>query len=110
MNGRRSNSGDRKRTLILPREQGAASLDLVIGVMAFLAALALGGVLIANRSAESWQAGLPGPLTVQILPQGQAAPEKEVRAAIKLLQSTPGAVDARLLSVTANLALLEPCL
>jgi cell division transport system permease protein len=78
--------------------------------MAFLAALALGGVLIANRSAESWQAGLAGRLTVQILPQGQAAPEKEVDAAVKLLQSTPGVVYAGPLSDADNLALVEPWL
>ena len=52
----------RRRAAILPREAGAAPLDLVIGVMAFLAALALGGVLIAKRTAESWQAGLVGRL------------------------------------------------
>ncbi len=105
-----SDTSERRRIGILPREQGAVSLDLVIGVMAFLAALALGGVLIANRSAESWQAGLAGRLTVQILPQGQTAPEKEVGAAIKLLQSTPGVVYAGLLSDADNLALVEPWL
>jgi cell division transport system permease protein len=103
-------TGERRRVGILPREQGAASLDLVIGVMAFLAALALGGVLIANRSAESWQAGLAGRLTVQILPQGQVPPENEVDAAVRLLQSTPGVVYAGPLSDADNLALVEPWL
>src|SRR5258705_7584288 len=101
-------ANERRRVGILPRDQGAASLDLVIGVMAFLAALALGGVLIANRSAETWQAGLAGRLTVQIMPQGQAAPEKEVAAAIKLLQATPGVVYAGPLSDADNLALVKP--
>ncbi|HMI95110.1 MAG TPA: hypothetical protein VK479_01270 [Micropepsaceae bacterium] len=105
-----ADTGERRRIGILPREQGAGSLDLVIGVMAFLAALALGGVLIANRSAETWQAGLAGRLTVQILPQGQAAPEKEVGAALKLLRSTPGVVFAGPLSDADNLALVEPWL
>ena len=102
--------GEKRRVGILPREEGAASLDLVIGVMAFLAALALGGVLIANRSAESWQAGLSGRLTVQILPQGQAPPENEVDAAVRLLQSIPGVVYAGPLSDADNLALVEPWL
>ena len=56
------------RVRILPREAGAAPLDVVIGVMAFLAALALGASLIADRAADSWRAGLAGRLTVQILP------------------------------------------
>jgi len=93
---------------ILPREAGAAPLDLVIGVMAFLAALALGGVLIANRTAESWQAGLMGRLTVQVLPVGAAAPDEEVRGALRVLQKTDGVVRARPLSQTEALALVEP--
>ena len=61
------------RTDILPRDKGAAPLDLVIGVMAFLAALALGGVLIAQRTAESWQAGLGGPADRADSPAGEGA-------------------------------------
>jgi cell division transport system permease protein len=101
---------ERRRGRILPREQGAASLDLVIGLMAFLASLALGGVLIANRSAETWQAGLTGRLTVQVLPQGDAAPEAEVNAALRVLQATPGIIHAGALSDADNLALVEPWL
>jgi cell division transport system permease protein len=95
---------------ILPREQGAVSLDLVIGLMAFLAALALGGVLITNRTAQSWQAGLVGRITVQILPEGEAPPEAEVNAAIAALKASPGIVSATPLSDQDNLALVEPWL
>jgi len=38
---------------IMPRDKSAAPLDLVIGVMAFLAALALGAALIADRDRKS---------------------------------------------------------
>jgi cell division transport system permease protein len=110
MNAHAAISSDRKRGLILPREQGSGSLDLVIGVMTFLAALALGGVLIANRSAETWQAGLAGRLTVQILPQGDAPAQTEVNAAVEVLRGTPGVVYAAPLSDAANLALVEPWL
>ena len=58
MSGRRS---------LLPREKGAAPLDVVIGVMAFLAALALGASLLADRASIGWRAGLADRLTVQIL-------------------------------------------
>jgi cell division transport system permease protein len=95
---------------ILPREQGAVSLDLVIAIMAFLAALAVGGVMIAERSVQSWQAGLTGRLTVQVLPQGAAPPEDEVNAAVQLLRGTPGVVYAAALSDEENLALVEPWL
>jgi cell division transport system permease protein len=103
-------TGERRRGRILPREQGAASLDLVIGVMAFLAALALGGVLIAHRTAETWQAGLSGRLTVQVLPEGDAASENEVNAAVQILRATPGVLYAAALSDADNLALVEPWL
>ena len=39
------------RGSVLPRDKGAAPLDFVIAVMAFLAALALGASLIADRAA-----------------------------------------------------------
>ena len=45
---------------VLPRDKGAAPLDFVIAVMAFLAALALGASLIADRAAQGWQSGLGG--------------------------------------------------
>src|SRR5258705_12001398 len=101
-------ANERRRVGILPRDQGAASLDLVIGGMAFLAALALGGVLIANRSAETWQAGLAGVLTVQIMPQGQAAPEKKGADAVKRSQATPFVGYASSLSCADDLELIEP--
>ena len=41
---------------IMPRWEGAAPLDIVIGVMAFLAALAVGASLVAARATESWRA------------------------------------------------------
>jgi cell division transport system permease protein len=95
---------------IMPREKGAAPLDLVIGVMAFLAALALGGVLIAERTAETWSGGLAGHLSVQILSEGVAAPDEEVADALALLRATPGVVYAGALSDEENLALIEPWL
>ena len=99
-----------RRGRILPREQGAVSLDLVIAIMAFLAALALGGVMIAERSVQSWQAGLTGRLTVQVLPQGATPPESEVSAAVEVLRGTTGVVSAAALSIEENLALVEPWL
>jgi cell division transport system permease protein len=100
----------KKRSRILPREEGAASLDLVIAVMAFLAALALGAVLIAERAAATWEAGLLGRFTVQILPEGAGPPEGEVKAALDLLRATPGVASAQPLSDADNLALIEPFL
>lgn len=102
------------RGRILPREAGAAPLDVVIGVMAFLAALALGASLIADRAAEGWRAGLSGRLTVQVLPpeHGPADPalSQETDAALAVLRNTDGIVHAAELSQQDTLKLVEPWL
>jgi cell division transport system permease protein len=104
---------ERKKS-ILPREKGAAPLDVVIAVMAFLAALALGASLIAERTALGWRAGLSDRLTIQVLPPAQAASgrglEEEVDAALAVLRATPGIAHAAPLSQDQTLALLQPWL
>ena len=99
---------------ILPREKGAAPLDIVIAVMAFLAALALGASLVANRTAESWRAGLSGRITVQILPPDKGSPEpaltRETQTALSILNATQGIVHAAVLSDDDTAKLVEPWL
>ena len=107
-------SPTRKRGRILPREAGAAPLDVVIGVMAFLAALALGASLVADRAAEGWRAGLSGRLTVQVLPPEHGAPNpalaQETDAALAVLRNTDGVVHADEVSQEETLKLVEPWL
>lgn len=97
---------------ILPRDRGAAPLDFVIAVMAFLAALALGASLLATRAAEGWQSGLANRVTVQIMPAESADPgpglARETAAALAVLNATPGIAHAAPLSDTQINALLEP--
>ena len=94
---------------ILPREKGAAPLDVVIAVMAFLAALALGASLIAERTAIGWRAGLSDRLTVQIVPPAQSAGlDRETEAALAVLRATPGIAHAAALSQDQTLALVQP--
>jgi cell division transport system permease protein len=99
---------------ILPREKGAAPLDVVIAVMAFLAALALGASLIAQRTAQGWQAGLSDRLTVQVLPslKGEAQPslDQETAAALSVLRAAPGIAHAAPLSQEQTLELMRPWL
>ena len=102
------------RIRILPREQGAAPLDVVIGVMAFLAALALGASLVADRAAQGWRAGLSGRLTVQILPPANGAAEpvldRESAAAVQVLIQTAGIVHAAPISQAEAAQLVAPWL
>jgi len=97
---------------IMPREQGAAPLDVVIGVMAFLAALALGASLIADRAANGWREGLADRLTVQILPPEhgdvQTRLEQETAAALGIVRATPGIAHAAPLSHDEIASLIAP--
>jgi cell division transport system permease protein len=97
---------------VLPRDKGAAPLDFVIAVMAFLAALALGASLIADRATEGWQAGLANKITVQVVPpetgNARAGLDKATAAALAVLHSTPGIAHAAPLSDAQIAALVEP--
>jgi cell division transport system permease protein len=98
----------------MPRDKGAAPLDVVIAVMAFLAALALGASLVAERTAETWRAGLAGKLTVQIVPpatgDANAGLHRETEAALVVLRTTPGIAEAAPLSEDEKLKLVQPWL
>jgi cell division transport system permease protein len=101
-----------RASYILPRDKGAAPLDFVIAVMAFLAALALGASLVATRAAHGWQSGLSDRITVQVMPPEQgdarAALDSETQAAVTVLNSTPGIAHAAALSDAEINALVEP--
>ena len=102
-----------RATYILPRDKGAAPLDFVIAVMAFLAALALGASLVATRAAEGWQSGLADRITVQVMPpevgnNPAADLEQETRTVLRILGATPGIARASRLSDAEINALVEP--
>jgi len=101
-----------RATYILPRDKGAAPLDFVIAVMAFLAALALGASLVATRAAHGWQSGLSDRITVQVMPPEQgdvrSALDAETNAALAVLNTSPGIAHAALLSDAEINALVEP--
>ena len=102
------------RRRIMPEEKAMAPLDVVITVMAFLAALAIGASLIASRAASSWSQGLANRITVQVLPPTQGAPaeglDREVAAALDILRSTPGIAHAEALSQQEQTKLVRPWL
>jgi cell division transport system permease protein len=105
---------ERVRGRILPREKGAAPLDVVIAVMAFLATLALGASMLAHRQAESWREGLSGRLTVQVLqpdhPTAKRNMQTETKAALDILRDTPGILTITVMSDADAEKLVEPWL
>ena len=104
----------RRRGRIMPRWEGAAPLDLVIAVMAFLASLALGASLVADVTAKSWRAGLAESITVQILPPSGTKPEslleEETNAVLSILQNTKGIFHVQALSEQESRSLVAPWL
>jgi cell division transport system permease protein len=104
----------RSSSRLLPREKGAAPLDVVIGVMAFLAALALGASLVAERMSVGWREGLSDRLTVQILVPAHGDVNetlaRESDAALVELRATPGIAHAAPLSEEEMQSLVEPWL
>jgi cell division transport system permease protein len=104
----------RRGARLLPRDKGAAPLDIVIAIMAFLAALAVGASLLAERAAAGWQQGLADRLTVQVVPseKGDAGTQlsNEVQSALAVLRATPGIAHAAELSSNETAALVEPWL
>jgi cell division transport system permease protein len=81
-------------------------LPWLIGLMVYLAALALAGMMVLQGAIERWDSALAGTLTVQ-LPAGAGG---NVEAALALLRATPGVIRAEPLDAAANAALLEPWL
>lgn len=99
---------------ILPRDTAAGPLDVMIAVMAFLAALALGATLVADRAANGWRAGLAGQVTVQVLPpltgDAELALDHNSARAIAVLRATPGIAVVTPMSRADALKLVEPWL
>lgn len=103
-----------KNQPIMPKAKGTAPLDVVIAVMAFLAALALGALLVANHAAEQWAEGLSAKITVQITVPETGDPKaglaQETEAALAVLRADPAIAHAAPLSEAEQAALVKPWL
>jgi cell division transport system permease protein len=95
----------RRRGMDLPTAGDGSGrfLPWIIGLMVYLAALALAGMMALHGAIERWDSALAGTLTVQL----PAAAGGELDAALALLRATPGVERAQPLDAAANAALLE---
>ncbi len=95
----------RRRRIDLPTDGDGSGrfLPWIIGLMVYLAALALAGMMALHGAIERWDSALAGTLTVQL----PAAAGGELDAALTLLRATPGVERAEPLDAAANAALLE---
>ncbi len=107
----------RSDDLGLRRAMSDRLLPGLVAAMAFLAALALAGVVGAAALAGQWQHGAATVLTVQVpdpalpaQPAAGAAPASRGAAALALLAASPGVAAARMLGAEELAALLRPWL
>ena len=101
-------AGDVKADRVVPPTGYTARLTLFTsGAMAFLAVFALALSLATGRLADRWGSELARSATVRIsAPAGQV--EAQTRAAIRVLETTPGVGSVRALDLAEERALLEP--
>lgn len=100
--------GDSQADRAVPPTGFTARLTLFSsGAMAFLAVFALALSLATGRLAERWSSELARSATVRIsAPAGQV--EAQTQAAVRVLQTTPGVAQVRVLEDAEQRALLEP--
>ncbi len=100
----------RRTDLQLERDSLGRFLPWLIAFMVYLSVLAFAGMLALDDIAGRWDRGMSGSLTVQMPPGVAATGDKEMRAALTVLRSTPGISSADALSDDKLMALLEPWL
>ena len=100
--------GDAHADRAVPPTGFTARLTLfAAGAMAFLAVFALALSLATARLADRWSSELARSATVRIsAPEGQV--EAQTRAAVSVLETTPGVAAVRVLDESEQRALLEP--
>lgn len=99
-----------KPTLLPPENLAGPALSAVTMVMSFLACLALGCALLADRAAERWLARATSAMSVQIVETRLLSAEEQLPAVMRELRATPGIGAINVLERGDLIALLEPWL
>ncbi|AQS42218.1 MAG: FtsX-like permease family [Candidatus Tokpelaia hoelldobleri] len=86
------------------------ALVVVIAIMTFLAALALGETNLVSNAARNWQNDISSEATVQIVPVDGVDMEQTLSRAAKLVAGFDTVAAARILSLDQTEKLLEPWL
>ena len=93
----------------LNRDSSVRFLPWIIGLMVYLAGLALAGTLVLNGTLARWDRSLSGTLTVQ-LPPAEPGKDDPLPRVVQVLRETPGVKNAEPLGAAATARLLEPWL
>lgn len=93
----------------LNRDSSVRFLPWIIGLMVYLAGLALAGTLVLNGTLARWDRSLSGTLTVQ-LPPVEPGKDDALPLVLQILRETAGVKNAEPLGTEATGRLLEPWL
>ena len=102
-----------RRDLPLSRDASTRLVPWIVGVMAYLAALALATAMMLSNVASEWNRGLEGTLTVQVpIRDGEKPEETDARvvAAVRVLLKTPGIESAHPIPLERIADMLKPWL
>ena len=101
----------RNMSPIVPRAsmQGRA-LVAVVAIMAFLASMTTGAVLLVRASAAEWQSDVSSEITVQVRPVPGRDIERDIAAVAEAVRTTPAILDVHPFTADESARLLEPWL
>lgn len=106
-------AGWRRADRAFAPEDGPAYLPWIVGIMVFLAALALAAALALSGAANRWTAGLKGTLTVEIpvdAAQDPRGPDERLKSVLDVLRATPGIEMAQPIAPERIAQMIEPWL
>jgi cell division transport system permease protein len=107
----RAETQPRARSAIVPRDTAAGrALVAVVAIMAFLASVTAGAVMLVRTAANEWQAEVAREVTIQVRPQNGRDIEADVRKAADIARAAPGIADVRPFTKEESSRLLEPWL
>ncbi len=96
---------------IIPRIQPPlGSLMIAMTVMCYLATLAIGALILVNRTVAGWTSELSSEVTVQVRPLDKRDVEADVAQVRKILLATKGVQSVDVYDRARSAALLEPWL
>lgn len=96
--------------IIPPEAAPLRNLTVTMTVMCYLACLAIGALILIDRSVEGWTKGLSREVTVQVRILEKVDVGAELAKAVAILEQTTGVKSAETLDREAGLKLLEPWL
>ena len=103
-----------QRVALAPNQDGTSRLlPWIIGLMVYLAGLAMSATMVLEQVIDRWSAGLKGSITVVVEPSansGDRKAEARIKTALSVILTTPGILSATPLAYADVAELIEPWL